>query len=159
MTRVILQKTRVSGLESWVTKSRNLSEKSRNLLKDQATYQKSPNLCWVFSPKFITEWLVIHESVFFPWIWQKTQNDSEPFPKDWSCDSSPKKKTRAQVYPKVGNCHNTCKNFKIQFSRQKFEFDFLAPKMSYFSIFLGSLNFALKQSGLNKKMPPIKLSR
>ena len=66
---------------------------------------------------------------------------------------------RAQVYPKVGNCHNTCKNFKIQFSRQKFEFDFLTPKMSYFSIFLGSLNFALKQSGLNKKMPPIKLSR
>ena len=62
-----------------------------------------------------------------------------------------------QTPRKVGKCHNSCKNFKFQFSRQKFEFDFLAPKMSNFSVLLGLQNFSLQQSGLNQKMPLIKV--
>ena len=44
----------------------------------------------------------------------------------------------------------------FQFSRQKFEFYFLAPKNPDFSTFLILQNFYIKQSCLNRNMPLIK---
>ena len=62
-----------------------------------------------------------------------------------------------QTPPKVSKYHKSCKNFIFLFSRQKFEFDFLAPKTPDFSTFLILQNFYIKQSCSNRNMPLIKV--
>ena len=50
----------------------------------------------------------------------------------WSCLIIP-------IPLKVKNCSKSAKNIKIYFSRQKFKFDFLAPKLDFDTIFQGTL--------------------
>ena len=62
-----------------------------------------------------------------------------------------------QSPPKVSKCHKNCRNFKFQFSRQKFKFEFFAPKKPNFSTSFSFYNFDIKQSCLNQDMPLIKV--